>query len=382
MVPPVLRENRNQSRPPRLGRSLLCGALIWFVAGCGPQQTKPDDGSANPIDPAIFAEYSKLLLDYIDALMMLDSPNPRDWADGKRKIEAMNFSYFKEDRFYFQQFCEGDAVVAENARKELARRGKMLNYVLVFTKGYAPATWEHARTEMLKLGEGAPEFLTISLLKLLRNGRFKLTWPQIRFQLIAVGDVALETSSVLARQLAEEVTSTAIAKWEVDLVQIVMVLIGFGEKGRPVVQELARHKTWNVRKVVAKAIGESIDVTGADIAIEYVKNDPEWQVKAAAAEALGHLKAARNEVGPVLIECMKAEKDPFVRKVILQAIGRTQYLGAIPFLMNVLDVPDYNVVEMAMEALYSITGERITTANRWKAWYRDIYPTWIKTQKP
>lgn len=376
MVPEVLRENRSQNGSSRLGRPLLCGAVILLLGACGAPQPKPVDRGAEPIDPSILVEYSKLLRDYIQALLLLDSPNSRDWVDAKRKLEALNFAYFKEDRFYFQQFCEGDAVVSENARKELVRRGKMLQYSLVFIQPYAPATWEHARKEMMALGDGAPEFLTISLLKILLNGRFRSVWPHLREHLVAVGKVALETTIVLTRDLADKTPETPIYRSE-DLGQLIMVLIAFGEEARPVMEELAKHRVFNVRRSVARAIGDSLDVEGADILVGYLQKDNEW-VRLTAASAMGQLKPARKKLGPVLEERLRVEKDVLVRHEILRALGRIGYLPAIPVLMNTLDVPNYDTVQIAMQALYDLTGERLTTAGQWKRWYSDRYPAWIK----
>jgi hypothetical protein len=35
-----------------------------------------------------------------------------------------------------------------------------------------------------------------------------------------------------------------------------------------------------------------------------------------------------------------------------------------------------------MEALYDMTGERLTTPAKWHRWYQTEYPAWIKKQVP
>lgn len=370
----MLRKTRGPRRSPGFAGPVLLCALV--AAGCGapPRRT---DSQARPLDPGVFVEYTKVLHEYLAALKLLGSDDPAAWAEGKRKLESLNFAYFNDDRLLIDKFRAGE----ELARRELARRGKMLECVLVFTSPYAPATWEHARKEMLSLGEGAPEFLTISLLKILLNGRFYRVWPQIRYQLVAIGDVAFETTSELTKQLVASTPETPIWKQE-DLVQLLMVLVGFGERGRAILTEAAKHKVWNVRKAVARAIGESVDLNSADILVRYLEGDPEWQVKATAAEAIGRLRPSRQTLGPVLADRMKKERDGFVMREIVKALGAIRWLGGIPELMRVLEVPNYETVLVAMESLYFLTGERRTTVGQWKEWYRDTYPKWILEQTP
>jgi hypothetical protein len=50
--------------------------------------------------------------------------------------------------------------------------------------------------------------------------------------------------------------------------------------------------------------------------------------------------------------------------------------------MNAIDAPRYETAEAAMFALYRLTGEKFKYNQQWKDWYRDVYPTWIKKQKP
>jgi len=306
-----------------------------------------------------------------------------DWREAKVKLEALSFGYFQEDRDLIEKFRTGTSEISEAARKELGRRGKMLDLILVFAGPYAPATWEQARRELIALDiEGdARAFLTISLIKILINGHFRDVWPQIRTQLAEVGEIAFETLAEFTRQRADSTPETPIWKQE-DLVQLLMALISFGDKAQPLLETLSRHRSWNVRKAVAKGIGDSIDVANAEILLGYLRSDSDWQVQAAAAEALGRLHPARRTLGPILVERVKSERDAFVLRAILRAIGRIGYLGAIPHLMNAIDVPNFETASVAMEALYDLTGERLTTSTQWKRWYRETYPSWIKSQSP
>ncbi|MBI2901196.1 MAG: HEAT repeat domain-containing protein [Planctomycetes bacterium] len=376
----MLRETRDQGRSAGIAGPLLLGALI-VLSSCGPTPRRSDATTTRPIDPGIFVEYTKVLDAYIKALLLLGSDNPADRAEAKRKLDALGFAYFAEDRMFLEKLRTGTPDDMEVARRELARRGRMLDLILVFTRPYAQATWDHARRELLAIGEGGPEFLTISLLKILLNGQFRPVWSHIRFQLVEIGTVARETTAALAKERADATPETPIWKQE-DLVQLLLVLISFGAEGRPAVAELAKHRVWNVRKAVARAVGEAVDPALAEILVGYLKGDPEWQVKAAAAEAIGRLRPARRTLGPVLVERMKAERDRFVLHAILRAIGEIRYLDAIPDLMNAIQVPNYDTAQVAMEALYFLTGKRLTTVPQWQRWYRDEYPAWIKEQRP
>ena len=40
------------------------------------------------------------------------------------------------------------------------------------------------------------------------------------------------------------------------------------------------------------------------------------------------------------------------------------------------------MTERAAEAIYDITGERITSLAGWQKWYRDEFPAWIKRRQP
>ncbi|GEM_PF-3132479 len=376
----MLRQDRNRGRSARLAGSILLGALI-FASACASSSRPPEARGTKPIDPGVFVEVSKVFHEYIAALKLLDSPRSSDWEEGRRKLETLKFAYFAEDRILIEKFRTGTPEDRELSRKELARRGKMLELVLVFTRPYAPATWEHARREMMALGEGAPEFLTISLLKILIHGRFREVWSQIRYHLVGIGDTAFETTVELSRKWADSTPATPIWKQE-DLVQLFLAILGFGERGRTTLGEFAKHRTWNVRKAVARAVGDSGDVGSSAILVGYLEGDVDWQVKAAAAEAMGRLRPAKRSLGPVLVERMKKERDAFVRHEIIRALGVLKWAGAVPDLMRVLELPNYETVQFAMESLYFLTGERLTTPSQWKSWYATSYPKWIQDQSP
>ena len=68
-----------------------------------------------------------------------------------------------------------------------------------------------------------------------------------------------------------------------DLVQILMVVIGFGDAGRPTLDEMAQSPKANVRRAAARAMGEARDGSAATSLIRLI-DDP-GLVRATAGEA-------------------------------------------------------------------------------------------------
>ena len=162
-----------------------------------------------------------------------------------------------------------------------------------------------------------------------------------------------------------------------DLVQILMVVIGFGDAGRPTVDELAQSPKANVRRAVARSIGEARDGSAVPALIRLI-NDPEYPVRATAAEAAGAIAGAKLTLGPALVDRIGKEHDSKVLEKVLRSIGDLYYADAIPDLMRVLDVPSREIAEAAMQALYIISGMKYTRREQWVEWFRTGYPDWKK----
>ncbi len=374
----MLWKNRGQGRSFRIEIPLLYGLLILLASCTGSPARR--DTKANPIDPTLILHYEKAFVEYVAALLLLDSKNPVDRFEAGQKLEALSFSYFSDDRLLLRTFLSGTPADSETARKELARRGTMLDTVKIFTEPYSRVVWEGARKKMISLGEDSRSFMVVSLLRLLINRLYKETWPQLRHQLVECGGIALETTAELARKKADASPTTAIWKQD-DLVQLVMVLATFGNPGRPFLEKLAAYPNGNVRKAVATAIGKSLSGEYLDLLETLISTDPDWQVKAAAAEALGHFRFLRNRVGKFLLVRIQEEKDKFVLHKIILAMGRIHYTKGIPRMVQLLELPDSDTVGVIMEALYDLTGERLTTPIAWQKWYRDDYPAWIRKRE-
>jgi len=354
------------------------GLLLLALAACpsnGDPAGKVSGREAPEPDLEMMRQYSRNLQQYVDAMLLCGSTQARDWEDAKRQFELLQPLYvFKEDPQLIKEFRAG----GEAARKELARRGVLLQSMLVFGKGtYDRAKWEEARKALMDAGEPGQVLLATTLLKLLLNGQYQELWPNLRFALVESGPIALETASGLARQLALNApANTAIFHMD-DMTQILMVVIGFGDAGRPALEEMTQSPKANVRRAAARAIGESRDGSAASSLVRLI-HDPEYSVRATAAEAAGALASAKLTLGPALVDRIGKERDSKVLEKVLRSIGDLYYAEGIPDLMKVLDIPSREIAEAAMQALYIITGLKYTKREQWLEWYRVGYADWKK----
>lgn len=365
-----------------MSKSIPALILLLAIGGCQPAGPRPDPadkGENDPdnIDPEVMRQYSRNLQQYIDAMLLCGSTLAADWEEAKRRFDVLHpFLVFKEDPDLIREFKAGSAT----ARKELARRGTILRSVLVFGSGYDRAKWEDARKVLLDSGEAGQVLLATTLLKMLLNGQNQEIWMHVRFALADSGPVALETTAGLAKELAAAVPAdTAIFKMD-DLVQVFMVLVSFGDGGRAHLEELSKSGKTNVRRSVARALGESKDGSGVQILIRLL-TDSDWMVRMTAANAMGQMTSVRSTAGPALIDRLSKERDGLVFRTTLRALGDLLYVEAIPELMKVLEVPSRETVDVAMQSLYIITGEKFLRKDDWMTWYRTRYNDWLAKRK-
>jgi hypothetical protein len=366
----------------RIGAFLLAAAL---GACTGPKATyappptalMPSDPGAIDVDLATVS--ARTLRQYVDALVLCGSTVPSDWQAAIRELDLMHpFHVFKEDVALIKDFRAG----SEPARRELARRGGLLKSMLAFSGPYDKERWDQARTTLLGAGEAGQVLLVTTLLKLLIDGTFRENWHHLRYQLVETGKPAFETSVALLRELVSRAPADKPLFKHDDVVQVLSVVIGFGDAGRPLVQELSVSEKANVRRCVAEAVGETRDVSNVPILLGLLSKDPSWPVRAAAAEACRRMSAARKTVGPALVDRVGKETESYVMHRILRAIADVEYADGVPVLLRATEVPSASTVEAAMQALYVLTGERFRTREQWAAWYRTAYPQWRKKQAP
>ncbi len=309
---------------------------------------------------------------YLDALLLCNSVSARDWAAAQQRFDSLGpFLVFKDDPDLIRRFRGGE----EAARRELGRRGTILEALQVFYRGYSGAKWEQARRTLLESGTGGPELLVTVLLTLLLDVQFNDLWMHIRYNLVQAGPLALADAAELARRIADASPVTPVFKLE-DLTQLIVLLIEFGARGRPHVERLAAHDNHNVRRSVAKAIGEAVDEAGAPLLARLLAVDPEWTVRGTAAEACGRLGPSRSLLGPALVARLGAEREPFVLRSVLRSIGEIHYEEAVPDLVRMMEATSLQTAEAAMYALYRITAEKFILREQWRKWHAESYPVW------
>jgi hypothetical protein len=359
----------------------LAAAVALGASACEsapPKKPASPFGQSDPgeMDLAILRGSSKDYDSYVSALLLCNSPQPRDWLEATRTFDRLpSFRVFAEDPQLIREFRAG----SETARRELGRRGVILTAQVVFFKPYDAVKWDEARRTLLEAGEGGPEILVRTLFSILLNGQYSHLWMHVRYNLVQAGAPALETAVGLSSQMADKAPATPIFALD-DLTQLIVLLIEFADTGRPQVDKLAKHPNHNVRRSVARAIGDAVDAAGASTLVSLLTSDPDWQVRAASAQALGRLAARRSVAGPVLVDRMVKEQDRAVARAILDAIGQLHYAEAVPDLVRAMDTPSLERQEWVMSALYHITGEKFITRKDWLEWYRETYPRWKERQ--
>jgi hypothetical protein len=356
---------------------ILAGLIL--LGACAAPPPEPPTAKLEPgVDLQFLRTSSKTYDEYVGALMRCTSAVPADWAQAVHTFETLHpFRVFQDDLDLIMRFRLGE----EKARLELGRRGVLLTSQGVFFRPYDGAKWEEARRTLMASKPGGPDILVWTLLQLLLAGPYRDVRVHVRYTLVQAGEPALETAQALVRKIAESTPDTAVSRVE-DLVHLTVLLIEFGDRGRACVEELAQHRTANVRRGVAGGIGEAVDVASAKVMARLFSEDPEWTVRATAAEAAGRMGPARGVLGPALVACLGREKDATVLRRILQAIGEMHYEEGVPALMSTIESPNRTTAEAGMYALYRITGEKLTRREEWQAWYLQKYTLWKGRPKP
>lgn len=354
------------------------GAAVLLTLAACTSAPPPAPPESRMVSPEALKPLTNAYRDYVAAMVKLGSNLPGEQAEGLARLEALNYQFFEDDRVLIRKAVAGD----DAARQELARRGQCLDALFVFWTRAKLSKWNEAREKIVALGQDAKILLVTTLLRMLINGQFLEDWIAIRYQLVRIGDDAFETAWGLLQKKAEETPDTPIFKQD-DLIQLTILVLEFKEKGKGPLGELTKSPKFNVRKVVARAIGEAQATEYADIVLEMMAKDPHWEVRAAAAQAAGRLRGARDRIGKLLVARLAAERDRMVRWTLVSAMGDLAWEDAVPTLVQALDVPDQDLQDRAVTALVQITGERLGTPAAWRKWYAKDYAAWrAKLRKP
>jgi hypothetical protein len=371
----------------------LAAAALAALAACA---TGPGRAPVMrpPPDPAVLAHIKDAFRQYVNALLLLNHEEPSDWERAFRELDTLHpYMVAADERAagetpgLIDRAKRGDAV----ARRELGRRGRIYNALLTFWRPFTPDSrdaWNAARAEISRqsVDHDGESYLAMVLCFMLINGQFRIAWPEVRFQLVELGDSGFETVLGLAERKVAEAPVTVIFKEE-DLVQLFTALIGYGDRGWKPLRGYARHAKWTVRKAAARAIGEARGIgmlpeLGSLLREEM--DDGSWMVRAAAAETARRFDtpAARPILGPLILESVKTERNPIVKERLIDSLGEIHFVDAVPTLINALDLPNSDHVMAAMRSLYHITAEKeLVRPEHWKEWYAKEYAAWRARQR-
>lgn len=362
-------------------------ALIAVIAACAPVRPDIPDEPA-PIDVEGLRGITKTFREYVKALLLLETPAeaPRAFLELDKihpYLVATDERSHREGGAEVPGLIEKAARGDEAARKELVRRGKIYDALQVYHQPFDRFRWDRARRTIseLSVNRDGETYLTMVLCLMLLNGQNREAWPEIRFQLVELGEAALDTVAGVAAAKVAETPRTPLYKEE-DLVQLFSVLVTFGEPGIAKFRPMAAHPNHNVRKAAARAAGDLKSealLPELEALLRDSAGEDSWVVRAAAADALGRFEASRARVGPVLLAALKTEKTGTVVIRILRALGSVHHADAVPVLIGMLEGINLEWVEEAMEALYHVTAVKgLVTPAQWREWYQRSYPAWRK----
>jgi hypothetical protein len=363
-------------------RVAIAAAVI--AAGCGPQAPPPPP-KRPPLDPGLLKAWKREFFDFAVALRMIGSGNAVDVQRGLDRAAGM------APYEYFHWMTPGDQELVERARtgdaaavRELARRGEVLDAVQSYSKPEDRSrwketdhlSWDAARKRIVAAGPDMAEYLSGVLASFLLQSSNAPVYREIRWQLVQLGQPALRILIAFMVTMADTAADTPIGRWD-ELVQVIAALAGFGDAGAEGVQAACESPKRYVRAAAARAIGESMAVNLSRTLAKMLHEDRDWEVRTAAAEALGNLRGGEKSCKP-LLDALAKERDFLVVQKILLALGRAGCVDAVPKLINALEDPriESSIRESAAEALYDLTGLRLTKISDWQKWYRDDYPAW------
>jgi hypothetical protein len=382
--PPV----RPGARPRRLAALLLAG-----LAACAAPR---DDRSRNALpDPEIdrIQEWTALagrhFPTYVEALQKFGSDDPADWAEGERLLEMVEKLLDRPvDPKPRKALRSEDPEVRKMVRKALARRGEIFRLWLDLrptrdeleartdaARAAARRTryvrWIKTREAMVALGEDAAILFMDSFLRMLPRAaadeqmvirdELKACGPRLIPLLVAILNVPPREGTLRLRQ------------------QCMLLLAGFldREEAETALRRYARAEDQTTRKLVADALRETYRgrrvATPRMILEPMLRDDDAWEVRAAAAQALGEIGSA--EAVPALIDVLQhctlpsVEDRVSLNKFIVGALGHLRSPRAIDPLVRILETEtNRDVRRNALKALNRITGEYFPTAAEWREW--------------
>lgn len=276
---------------------------------------------------------------YLAALNRFGSPSSDEWRHAIRELKTLPEHLWAPDKVFVDA-----ALTSPAARRELHRRGQVYTLGQVFSEEYDAIKWERAWSQLRELGDSAVDYTSELLLRQLLTAHRREAWEPIRYYLIECGDRGRDFTLKMVESLVKDVAEREAAAGggvvpNASLNQCLQVLIGFGDQTRGRIQALVRDRSPQVRATVAAALGDSRD-PALFPALTALAADPEWGVRAAAAEGLGEHRYRRADAARVLSGRLAAESNATVKLKILESMGRLRDPSTIEPMVAALEATE------------------------------------------
>jgi hypothetical protein len=353
---------------------------------------------------------------YVEALGKFASQRPADWAEGERMLDlvdqVMDRPLDAAVPLLRRDFHAPDPQKREAARKGLARRGEIYRHwldlhpaedeiqaaerlnratreeerdaarrELTGARRARYGRWIRTRESMIALGEDAAALLMDAFLQMLPRATADEQLI-IRQELIACGPrvvpLVVAVLDLPPREGAQPMRA-----------QCLIVLVTFlvepeaAEKASAALQRYAKSEHLLTRKMVAEALRQTYQHKRCDpprsILEPMLRDDPSWEGRAAAAQALGEIGApgAAPALLDVLENCtLPSEEDrTSLFKFVAGALGLLRSEAAVVPLIRLLDqTRNADLRRNVNLALNKITGQFFPTTAGWRAWLQNAAP--------
>jgi hypothetical protein len=386
------------ARPGRASRllSALLAAAVAALAGCVASSDRGREGVRNELSDTEVEQVrswsdiaGRHFPTYVEALQKFGSRNPADWDEGERILQLVERLFDRPVEPMLRKALHDESPqVREAARKALARRGELYRLWMELhpkpeeleartdeartaARRARYVRWIKTRESMIALGDDAAALLIDSFLQMLPRAtpdeqmiirdELKACGPRVVPVLAAILDLPPREGSLPIRM------------------QCMLVLAGFADlpDAEAALRRCSKGDHAPTRKMVAEALrtAHGQRKSGAPRAIlePMLREDPAWEVRAAAAQALGEI--GNPDAVPALLDVLGhctltvPEDRTSLLKFIVGALGLLRSRAAVEPLIRVLETEmNIDLRRNTLKALNRITGQYFASAAEWRDW--------------
>lgn len=352
---------------------------------------------------------------YVEALERFGSPQPPDWQEAETMLDQVGKLYRHPlERDLRRRLHAESPAAREAARQELARRGRIFRCWLQLQpspKDYKDETGREktgtalaaarsayytrlieTRQKMLALGDDAADLLIDTYIAWLPRASLQEQMI-LRDELEACGPRVIPILKMLLALPSGE--QDGVKVWDAPLrLQAMLVLTRFADhpEARAAIEQFSQKAPPATRKLTANALRESYKGTGQDdvcaLLLPMLRDDASWEVRAAAAQALGDLgnpKACPTLLDALVHPTLEAEGDRVsVAKFVVAALGKLRCGDAVEPLVRVIEERRLvmererkafdQIYVNATQALHAITGKYFAHPHQWRQWLSATKP--------